>query len=68
MSWKKLLDDNHVTAEPSSKQEIDELRRMVAQNLNDAHVGGVSAQGRYELATTRPGSWQRSWSGPAVIA
>ncbi len=50
MSWKKLLADKRVAAEPTSKQELDELREMVATNLRDAHVAGLSAQGRYEFA------------------
>lgn len=36
--------------EPTSKKELDELRTMAAVNLNDAHVAGISAQGRYEFA------------------
>ena len=50
MSWSKLLADKRVALEPTSKQELDELREMVAINLRDAQVTGLSAQGRYEFA------------------
>jgi hypothetical protein len=49
MSWKKLLAEKRVAAEPTSKKELDELRAMAAANLKDARVAGVSAQGRYEF-------------------
>ena len=49
MSWTKLLAERRVAAEPTSKKELDELRAMMAVNLHDAHVTGISAQGRYEF-------------------
>jgi hypothetical protein len=42
--------DQRVASAPTSKQELDELRAMVATNLKDAHVADLSAQGRYEFA------------------
>jgi hypothetical protein len=50
MSWTKLLAEKRVAPEPTSKKELDELRAMVGINLHDAHVAGISAQGRYEFA------------------
>jgi hypothetical protein len=50
MSWTKLLAEKRVAPEPTSKKELDELRAMVAVNLKDAHVVGISAQGRFEFA------------------
>src|SRR5436309_15028266 len=50
MSWTKLLAGKRVATEPTSKQELDEFREMVAHNLADAQVPGVSAQGRFEFA------------------
>jgi hypothetical protein len=50
MSWKKLLAEKRVAREPTSKKELDELRQMGAVNLHDAHVAGISAQGRYEFS------------------
>ena len=44
-----MLADRRVASEPTSKQELDELREMVVLNLKDAQVHGVSAQGRYEF-------------------
>jgi len=49
MSWTKLLADKHVAREPTHKSELDDLRALVARNLDDAQVRGVSAQGRYEF-------------------
>jgi hypothetical protein len=48
--WSALLADKRVALEPTSKQELDELREMAALNLNDAQVPGLSAQGQYEHA------------------
>lgn len=39
-----------MAVEPTSKQELVELREMVALNLKDAQVKAISAQGRYEFA------------------
>src|SRR3954471_19318310 len=50
MTWPKLLAANRVAREPTSKQELDELREMAALNLKDANVDGLSARGRYEFA------------------
>jgi hypothetical protein len=50
VSWKRLLVDKRVALEPTSKQELDELREMAATNMRDAHVAGLSGQGRYEFA------------------
>ena len=54
MTWTDLLTGKRVAAEPTSKQELDELREMAALNLKDAHVAGVSAGGGMSLLTTRP--------------
>jgi hypothetical protein len=50
MSWTKLLVDQRVASQPTSKQELDDIRQMIATNLNDANVAGLSSQGRYEFA------------------
>jgi hypothetical protein len=49
MSWTTLLAEKRVAQEPTSKNELDELRAMVATNLQDAHIPGLSAQGVYEF-------------------
>jgi hypothetical protein len=50
MSWQTLLVGRHVAAEPTDKQEIDELHSKTILQLKDAQVSGISAQGRYEFA------------------
>src|SRR2546423_996396 len=49
-TWAKLLAANRVALEPTSKQELDELREMATLNLQDADVKGLSARGCYEFA------------------
>src|SRR4051794_37929115 len=49
-TWNDLLTARRVAREPSSRQELDEIRAMIATNLKDANVPGLSAQGRYEFA------------------
>jgi hypothetical protein len=50
MSWTKLLVEKRVAAEPTSKQELDDVRKMAAENLQNASVIGLSAKGKYEFA------------------
>ncbi len=50
MSWKKLLADNRVTKEPSSKTELDNLRSIVARSLKDVAAKGLSADARFVQA------------------
>jgi len=50
MSWKKLLKDNRVTAEPPSKAELDSLRSIVTRSLKDVTAPGLSADTRFVLA------------------
>jgi len=63
----KLLADKQVAREPTNRVEIDELRAMVARNLEDAQVPGVSAQGRYEFAYNAARLMATVGCGPAVI-
>src|SRR5882672_1053369 len=49
-TWAKLLAANRVAREPTSKQELDELREMAELNLQDAGVEGLPGRGRYEFA------------------
>lgn len=44
-----MLAEKRVASEPTSKKELDELRMMVNVNLKDAHIAGISAQGRFEF-------------------
>ncbi len=49
MSWAKLL-GRHVTAEPTSKAELDNLRSIVKRSLQDAVAAGLSADARFVMA------------------
>jgi hypothetical protein len=49
MSWAKLL-GRHVTAEPTSKAELDNLRSIVTRSLEDAVAAGLSADARFVMA------------------
>lgn len=50
MSWKALLNDNRVSAEPPSKAELESLRSIVARSLKDVKAPGLSADTRFVLA------------------
>ena len=50
MTWAKLLANNVITAEPTSKQELDNLRSIVARSLKDVDVRGLSADARFVMA------------------
>ena len=49
MSWAKLL-GRYVTAEPTSKAELDNLRSIVTRSLQDAVATGLSADARFIMA------------------
>jgi hypothetical protein len=50
VSWTKLLSDNRVTREPSSKQELDNLRSIVSLRLSDTNAQGLSDEQRFIIA------------------
>jgi hypothetical protein len=50
MTWQKLLGENRVTATPTSKSEIDNLRSIVTRSLSDVLVQGLSADARFVMA------------------
>src|SRR5580704_11916309 len=50
MSWAKLLAAKRVTALPSSKAELDNLRSIVARSLKDVESAGLSADARFIMA------------------
>ena len=49
MSWAKLL-GRSVTAEATSKAELDNLRSIVTRSLQDAVTSGLSADARFVMA------------------
>ena len=50
MSWAKLLADKRVTAVPTSKAELDNLRSIVTRSLNDVTAAGLSVDARFIMA------------------
>jgi hypothetical protein len=50
MSWKKLLADHKVHTHTTSKKELDALRELIARDLADAGVKGLSADRRFATA------------------
>src|SRR5271157_3868353 len=50
MSWKQLLQDNKVHRHTTSRQELTELRRLVARDLGDAAIPGLSEDRRFATA------------------
>lgn len=50
MSWAKLLADKAVAPLPPTKQELDNLRTIVARSLRDVLAPGLSVDARFVLA------------------
>jgi len=50
MSWKKLLQDNKVHRHATSRKELVEIRRLVARDLADAALAGLSEDRRFATA------------------
>lgn len=50
MTWKKLLADRRVVAEPSGREDIANLRELARRNLKDAAVEALSEDGRFDCA------------------
>jgi hypothetical protein len=50
MSWKKLLAEHKVHTHRTSKKELDALRAVIARDLSDAAVHGLSDDRRFATA------------------
>ena len=50
MSWKKLLAEHKVHTHTTSKKELDALRELIARDLADAGIKGLSADRRFATA------------------
>jgi hypothetical protein len=50
MTWKELLDANRVEKHVTTRQELDDLRKAVDRNLQDANLLGLSADNKFGLA------------------
>jgi hypothetical protein len=47
VTWKELLAENRVAAEPTRPAEIKDLRAVVRRNLSDAQIRKLSDDGRF---------------------
>ena len=50
MSWKQLLADHKVHTHRTSKKELDGLRELIARDLADAAVEGLSSDRQFATA------------------
>ena len=50
VTWTQLLAHNEVQRHKTSKKELDKLRAVVARDLGDASLDGVSADRRFATA------------------
>ena len=50
MTWTQLLANNEVQRHQTSKKELDKLRAVIARDLGDASLDGVSADRRFATA------------------
>jgi hypothetical protein len=52
VTWTQLLANNEVQRHKTSKKELDKLRTVIARDLADASLHGVSADRRFATAST----------------
>jgi uncharacterized protein (UPF0332 family) len=50
VTWTQLLANNDVQRHQTSKKELDKLRAVIARDLGDASLAGVSADRRFATA------------------
>ena len=50
MTWTKLLANHDVQRHQTSKKELDDMRALVARDLADSNVAGLSADRRFATA------------------
>ncbi|MGA7626716.1 MAG: hypothetical protein WCA91_24375 [Candidatus Acidiferrales bacterium] len=50
MSWKQLLAEHKVHTHSTSKNELDGLRKLIARDLGDAAVKGLSSDRQFATA------------------
>src|ERR1017187_4475986 len=50
MSWKQLLARGEVTVHRTSKQELDNIRALIARDMADASLPGLSADRQFATA------------------
>jgi hypothetical protein len=54
VTWTDLLNDKRVSQLPTSKGEIDNLRSIVARNLANVAVPGLTAAAELWIAARHP--------------
>jgi len=50
VTWAKLLDSKDVQRHTTSKREVDAFRNLIARDLADAAIAGLSADRRFATA------------------
>lgn len=50
MTWRKLLASHNVLSHRTSKREVDDIRALIARDLADAKVAGLSVDRRFATA------------------
>jgi uncharacterized protein (UPF0332 family) len=50
VSWKQLLDNRDVQRHQTSKQELDNIRKLIIRDLADASITALSADRRFATA------------------
>ncbi len=50
MTWTSLLANNEAQKHKTSKKELDNMRALIARDLADASLGGLSADRRFATA------------------
>ena len=71
MSWKQFLTKGEVKVHQTSKQELDNIRRLIARDLADASVVALSADRRFATAynaALQSATITIAWSGYRVSA
>ncbi len=60
MSWTKLLASKEAQRHKASKKELDNMRALIARDLADAAIAGLSADRRFATAynvSVRANTW-----------
>ena len=53
MTWTKLLANKEAERHKTSKKELDNMRALIARDLADAGIAGLSQTGDSRLLTTQ---------------
>ena len=55
MTWTSLLANKEAQKHKTSKKELDNMRALIARDLADASLAGLSADRRFATAYNAPG-------------